>query len=185
MNEKDSLIQVGISLSSFLLLILVSFVLLLSLGCYPQGPAQTPTEPTVDNTQPGFEITEDPTHLRIQIDGDLLFDFDKATVQRSAYPILQKVADVIRQYPDAYILIEGYTDSKGPDDYNLDLSDRRAVAVKDWLMIKGGVVRATITTRGWGEAKPIVPNTNPDGSDNPEGRQQNRRVEITVMKENG
>jgi outer membrane protein OmpA-like peptidoglycan-associated protein len=182
MNEKNSLIQVGVFLSYFLLLILASFALLLSLGCYPQVPAQTPTEPTVDNTQPGLEITEDPAHLKIQIDGDLLFDFAKAKVQPSADPILQKVADVIRQYPDAYILIEGHTDSKGPDDYNLDLSDRRAVAVKDWLMTKGGVVRATITTRGWGEAKPVAANSNPDGSDNPEGRQQNRRVEITVKK---
>lgn len=182
MKRKNVLIQACVFPNSFLLFILASFVLLLSSGCYPQVPAQTPTEPTAGDSQPGVEITEDQTQLKIQIDGDLLFDFAKASIQPSADPVLQKVADVIRQYPDAFILIEGFTDSKGSDDYNLDLSDRRAVAVKDWLMTKGGVVRATITTRGWGEAKPVAPNTNPDGSDNPEGRMQNRRVEITVKK---
>jgi outer membrane protein OmpA-like peptidoglycan-associated protein len=96
--------------------------------------------------------------------------------------VLQKVADVIKQYPSATVLIEGYTDSKGSDSYNLRLSDRRAVSVKDWLLKKGGVKPRRMTTRGWGEANPVAPNTNPDGSDNPEGRQKNRRVEITVKK---
>ncbi|MGH7790898.1 MAG: OmpA family protein, partial [Thermodesulfobacteriota bacterium] len=182
MKEKNSLIKHAVLLNGFLLFVIASFALILLSGCYPQVPAQTPTEPTVDDTQPGVEITEGANQLRIQIDGDLLFDFDKAAIQPSADPVLEKVADVIRQYPDAFILIDGHTDSKGPDDYNLDLSDRRAVAVKDWLMTKGGVVKATMTTRGWGEAKPIATNTNPDGSDNPEGRRQNRRVEIIVQK---
>jgi outer membrane protein OmpA-like peptidoglycan-associated protein len=182
MKENKNLIKHAVLLSDFLLLVIASLALILFSGCYPQVPAEPPTEPTVDDTQPGIEITEGASQLRIRIDGDLLFDFDKAAIQPSADPVLQKVADVIRQYPDAFILIDGYTDSKGPDDYNLDLSDRRAVAVKDWLMTKGGVVKATMTTRGWGEAKPIAPNANPDGSDNPEGRRQNRRVEIIVEK---
>jgi outer membrane protein OmpA-like peptidoglycan-associated protein len=79
-------------------------------------------------------------------------------------------------------LIEGYTDSKGSDSYNLRLSDKRAASVKDWLVKKGGVGNKKMTTKGWGEANPVAPNENPDGSDNPEGRQKNRRVEITVKK---
>jgi len=182
MKKIRSFIHVTISDSFLHMVVLPAFALMLASGCYPQVPAQTPTEPTAGDSQPGVEITEDQAQLKIQIDGDLLFDFNKASIQPSADPVLQKAADVIRQYPDAFILVEGFTDSKGSDDYNLDLSDRRAIAVKDWLMTKGGVVRATITTRGWGEAKPVAPNTNPDGSDNPEGRMQNRRVEITVKK---
>ena len=97
--------------------------------------------------------------------------------------MLAKVAEVINQYPNAAVLIEGYTDSKGSHSYNLKLSDRRAVSVKDWLVKKGGVGNKKITTKGLGEAGPVAPNENPDRSDNPEGRQKNRRVEITVKKE--
>jgi outer membrane protein OmpA-like peptidoglycan-associated protein len=54
--------------------------------------------------------------------------------------------------------------------------------VKNWLVLKGSLNGRQIQTKGWGTAKPVAPNANPDGSDNPEGRQQNRRVEITVRK---
>jgi photosystem I P700 chlorophyll a apoprotein A2 len=53
-------------------------------------------------------------------------------------------------------------------------------ALKKWLVENAGVSGSRITTRGWGEAKPVAPNKNPDGSDNPAGRQKNRRVEITI-----
>jgi outer membrane protein OmpA-like peptidoglycan-associated protein len=89
---------------------------------------------------------------------------------------------VIAQFPGGKVLIEGHTDSKGSPDLNLELSKRRAEAVKDWLVKKKRIPKSIITTRGFGETKPVAPNTNPDGSDNPQGRQQNRRVEITVEK---
>ena len=54
--------------------------------------------------------------------------------------------------------------------------------MKSWLVQKGGMNGNQIKTKGWGKANPVAPNTNPDGSDNPEGRQKNRRVEITVKK---
>jgi len=130
-----------------------------------------------------LEVKETETEIRIELSGDILFDFDKWNIRPAAEPVLQKVADVIKQYSNATVLIEGYTDSKGSDSYNLRLSDRRAVSVKDWLVKKGGVSNKKMTTKGWGEAKPVAPNTNPDGSDNPEGRQKNRRVEITVKKQ--
>jgi outer membrane protein OmpA-like peptidoglycan-associated protein len=62
----------------------------------------------------------------------------------------------------------------------MKLSDNRAAAVKSWLVENAGVSASRITTRGWGETKPIASNTKPDGSDNPAGRQKNRRVEITI-----
>jgi outer membrane protein OmpA-like peptidoglycan-associated protein len=80
------------------------------------------------------------------------------------------------------VLIEGHTDGKGTHPYNIKLSENRAASVKKWLVENAGVSGSRITTRGWGETKPVAPNTNPDGSDNPAGRQKNRRVEITIHK---
>jgi outer membrane protein OmpA-like peptidoglycan-associated protein len=83
------------------------------------------------------------------------------------------------------ILIEGHTDSKGTEGYNLALSEKRANAVKRWLVEKGGLDSKKIITRGYGESRPIAPNTNPDGSDCPEGRARNRRVEVYVSLREG
>jgi outer membrane protein OmpA-like peptidoglycan-associated protein len=129
-----------------------------------------------------IEVKETETEIKIELSGDILFDFDKWDIRPAAEPVLTQVAEVINQYPDADVLIEGYTDSKGSDSYNLRLSDRRAASVKEWLVKKGAVGNKKMTTKGLGEANPVAPNENPDGSDNPEGRQKNRRVEITVKK---
>lgn len=129
-----------------------------------------------------LEVKETETEIKIELSGDVLFDFDKWDIRKEAEPVLTQVADVIKEYPNASVLIEGYTDSKGSDSYNLKLSQNRANSVKDWLVKKGGISGKIMTTKGWGEAKPVAPNENPDGSDNPEGRQKNRRVEITVKK---
>ena len=129
-----------------------------------------------------IEVKETETEIRIELSGDILFDFDKWNIRPAAEPVLTQVAEVINQYPDAAVLIEGYTDSKGSDSYNLRLSDKRAASVKDWLVRRGRVGNKKMTTKGWGEANPVAPNENADGSDNPEGRQKNRRVEITVKK---
>lgn len=126
-------------------------------------------------------IKETETEVRIELSGDILFDFDKATLRPAAEPILTRVAEVIRKYGKPMVRIEGHTDSKGSDDYNLKLSQRRADSVKDWLIANratGGV----LTTKGLGETSPAVPNDKPDGSDDPDGRQKNRRVEIIVKK---
>jgi outer membrane protein OmpA-like peptidoglycan-associated protein len=112
----------------------------------------------------------------------VLFDFDKAEIKPEAEQTLDKVGSVISQFPEGKVLIEGHTDSKGSPDVNLGLSKRRAEAVKDWLVKKEGVPESIITTRGFGETKPVTANTNPDDSDNTQGREQNRRVEITVEK---
>lgn len=128
----------------------------------------------------GAKVTEQ--EIKIELAADVLFDFDKADLRPDAFPSLQKVAEVIKSYPEAPVLIEGHTDSVGADAYNQTLSENRALAVKNWLVEKAGVEAARISTRGWGESKPVAPNTRPDGKDDPEGRQKNRRVEITVKK---
>jgi len=118
--------------------------------------------------------------IAIELAADVLFDFDKADLRPEAAGELGKVAQVLVAHPGAPVSIEGHTDAKGDDAYNQRLSERRAASVKAWLVANGGADAATITTRGRGETEPVAPNAKPDGSDDPEGRQRNRRVEITV-----
>ncbi len=135
----------------------------------------------VDLKAAGAEIKESPTEIKISLQGEILFDFDKADIRAAAEPTLAQVAKMIGSYSKAQVLIEGYTDAKGSDSYNAKLSDRRAVSVKNWFA-KHGVTANSMQTHGWGAAKPVAPNTHPDGSDDPDGRQKNRRVEITIKK---
>jgi len=118
--------------------------------------------------------------VKIELDADVLFDFDKYSLRPAATDSLREVGEVAKSYGNSPVLIEGHTDGKGAHPYNMKLSENRAAAVKSWLVQNAGVAEARITTRGWGETKPIAPNTKPDGSDDPAGRQKNRRVEITI-----
>lgn len=128
----------------------------------------------------GAKVTEQ--EIRIELQADVLFDFDKADLRPEAVPSLQKVGAVINGYPARPVLIEGHTDAKGSDSYNMTLSENRAASVKSWLVRNGGVDGGRITAYGRGETKPVAPNAKPDGSDDPGGRQKNRRVEITLKK---
>jgi outer membrane protein OmpA-like peptidoglycan-associated protein len=120
------------------------------------------------------------TEIRIELSSDVLFDFDKADPLPRAIPQLEKVVTVLKSYPNASCTIEGHTDNKGLKDYNQKLSERRADSVKSWLVAHG--VSNQMSIQGWGATKPVAPNALPNGHDNPEGRQKNRRVEIVVRK---
>jgi len=108
------------------------------------------------------------------------FEFDSARLTGSARDTLQDVVETLKAHPDIYVRLGGHTDSIGPAEYNMNLSVRRAESVKDFL-IEHGIDPKRLTTRGYGETQPVAPNTKPDGSDNPEGRAKNRRVEINVV----
>ncbi|WP_395744258.1 OmpA family protein [Prosthecobacter sp.] len=136
----------------------------------------------VASARKALQVEETATSLTMKLEGDVLFDFDKAAVRPDAEVLLDKVATVLAEFPGGKVTVGGYTDSKGSDKVNLDMSQRRADAVKSWLVKKKGIPEKMITTKGFGESNPVAPNTNADGSDNPEGRQQNRRVQITVEK---
>jgi outer membrane protein OmpA-like peptidoglycan-associated protein len=116
----------------------------------------------------------------IDLAADVLFDFDKADLRPAAATELDKVGQVLRAHVHAPVRIEGHTDAVGADAYNQRLSERRAEAVAAWLVANAALDRGRVTTRGLGETRPVAPNAKPDGSDDPEGRQRNRRVEITV-----
>ena len=118
--------------------------------------------------------------VKIELDADVLFDFDKYSLRPEATESLKKVGQVVQSYPNAPLLIEGHTDGKGTHAHNITLSENRALSVKNWLVQNAGIQAGRITTRGWGETKPVAPNTNPNGSDNPAGRQKNRRVDLTL-----
>ena len=130
------------------------------------------------------ELNAEVTAAEIKIDlaADVLFDFDKSTIKKEAEPSLRNLATVLKANPGAAVIIEGHTDSKGADAYNQTLSEQRAASVKQWLVTNAQANGATITTRGLGKTKPIAYNAKPDGSDDPEGRAKNRRVQIIVRK---
>ena len=128
-----------------------------------------------------IQVRETDTELRIELAADVLFDFDKATLQPAAEETLTKAAQIIRDKATRAVRIEGHTDSKGDDAYNQRLSERRADAVRKWLA-SHGLSGLKFSARGLGETQPIASNTKPDGSDDPDGRRKNRRVEIVIAK---
>ena len=142
-----------------------------------------PTQAQVVRAQQqlGAHVTEQ--QIRIVLPADILFDFDRATIRPDAAAALQQTLTVIRYYKDAPIRIEGHTDSKGSDAYNQTLSEQRSTSVQQWLVGPGNVLASRLTTQGFGESQPRVPNSKPDGADDPVGRQLNRRVEIVVQKQ--
>jgi outer membrane protein OmpA-like peptidoglycan-associated protein len=130
-----------------------------------------------------LEVKETKTEIHIDLAADVLFDFDKSTLRPTARDALHQAASIIRDNAKgSTVRIDGYTDSKGSDPYNQRLSDRRAESVKNWFVTKKGLKDVSFATKGYGAKNPVAPNTKPDGSDDPDGRQKNRRVEITVKK---
>jgi len=112
---------------------------------------------------------------------NVFFDFDKYSLRPESFMELNRVVDFLNEYPNIEIEMSAHTDSKGTDSYNLTLSDNRARSVVEYILSKG-IAPGRIVSKGYGETKPVAENANADGSDNPEGRQLNRRVEFTIMK---
>ena len=110
--------------------------------------------------------------------GDVLFDTNKAQLKSGGTRGLQKLAGFLKQFPQRKARVEGYTDSTGGADYNQELSDRRANAVRTSL-VDMGISNDRITTRGYGKASPVASN------DTAAGRQMNRRVEIILSDDIG
>jgi outer membrane protein OmpA-like peptidoglycan-associated protein len=108
--------------------------------------------------------------------GDVLFETGKANLFPAAIRTINKLAEFLEKYSDRNVLIEGHTDSVGSEEYNLGLSERRADAVREeW--VKQGISSERIFTRGYGKKYPEASN------DTAAGRQQNRRVEVVILRE--
>jgi outer membrane protein OmpA-like peptidoglycan-associated protein len=105
----------------------------------------------------------------------ILFDYDKATIRQESYSALQSIANIMKEYPNTTFHIEGHTDSRGSDAYNMKLSKERAASVMNYLTTIG-MTANRLTSEGYGEARPVATNNTAAG------RQQNRRVEISLQK---
>jgi outer membrane protein OmpA-like peptidoglycan-associated protein len=128
-----------------------------------------------------LQVKETETEVRIELAADVLFEFDKATLLPKAEETLKKAAEFIRERAAGVVTIEGHTDAKGDDLYNQKLSERRADSVRQWF-VRNGLGGLRFSVKGLGETRPVAPNARPDGADDPEGRQKNRRVEIVIAK---
>jgi len=110
------------------------------------------------------------------------FDFNSSTITKESYTTLNSIASILKNNTNwSKVLIKGFTDNIGSKEYNLKLSDERATSVKKYLESKG-ITSSTMITDGLGESEPIAPNENVNETDNPKGRQDNRRVEFEISK---
>ncbi len=125
---------------------------------------------------------ETPTTIEVTLPADVLFDFDKAELRLEAKAVLQELATIIRAKARGQVTVQGYTDALGSEAYNQKLSERRANAVKTWLVSREGIAAKILNAAGFGARNPVAPNRMADGSDNPDGRQLNRRVTILIRK---
>ena len=132
-------------------------------GCDGVPVAQAPEVPVVA-----------PTVTKVTLNADTFFDFDKSTIKPEGRQVLDQVADTVQSINLETLIATGHTDSIGSDAYNQKLSERRANAVKTYLVNKG-VPADRIYTEGKGKAQPVASNKTR------EGRAQNRRVEIEIV----
>jgi outer membrane protein OmpA-like peptidoglycan-associated protein len=123
---------------------------------------------SVTRTGPGGK------NITLNMPGNITFAVNSADINASFYPVLGSVAEVLREFDKTIVEVAGHTDSDGSDAYNQELSQRRASSVAGYLTSQN-IRGDRFLTVGAGESRPIAPNTTPDG------KQANRRVEITIV----
>ncbi|MFL5743058.1 MAG: OmpA family protein [Niastella sp.] len=146
-------------------------------------PFYTPVDEEADQLiNPAICLIKDvpPVEEAIVMD-NVYYDFDKATLRDESHASLDKLVAMLNAHPDISIELSAHTDNKGSEDYNQRLSEARARACVAYLISKG-IDKNRLQAKGYGSTKPIAPNANEDGSDNPEGRQRNRRTEFKVVR---
>lgn len=121
-----------------------------------------------------IEVINTGSELIVRMPQDILFAVDSATVRSDLQGDLGKLARHLQQYPNSIVTVEGHTDNTGSADYNLQLSQQRAQAVTS-ILIANGVPSSRLIAVGKGENEPVADNLTP------EGKQQNRRVEIIIQ----
>jgi outer membrane protein OmpA-like peptidoglycan-associated protein len=126
-----------------------------------------------------LEASAAPEGAVVEIEDTVLFDFDSADLRSQASDVLDELVELLDLLDDAPAEVRGHTDDVGSDDYNLRLSRDRAQAVADYFT-DNGISSARLSIEGLGASEPVADNANPDGSDNPDGRARNRRVEVVL-----
>lgn len=127
----------------------------------------------IENKVPGAKVERVGEGIVVEFSDKILFGFDRSDLSAGASTNLNKLVEVLKSYPDTDIEIQGHTDSKGADDYNLKLSERRASSVANFLRGKG-VASGRVRIKGYGETAPVASN------DTEDGRGQNRRVDFLI-----
>ncbi|MTB53402.1 OmpA family protein [Lewinella sp. W8] len=122
---------------------------------------------------PGAEVERVGEGIMVTFDSGVLFGFDSYQLTDASKAEVRRMAEIFQRYPETDILVDGHTDSKGAEDYNQRLSEQRAAAVSDYLVVQG-ITRSRIQTVGHGEMQPVATN------ETEAGRAQNRRVEIAI-----
>lgn len=140
----------------------------------PEPKPEPEPEPIVVEEKP--TVQEAVEEINKSFRADALFDFDSAKIRPDAIPILDKAVAWLNEFPTVKGVIEGHTDSRGTEEYNQGLSERRAKAVYDYLIDKG-INRFRLTYKGYGESRPVATN------ETDEGRQLNRRIVLVLDEE--
>jgi outer membrane protein OmpA-like peptidoglycan-associated protein len=145
----------------------------------PKGPWQKPGEIQVPKGIEAVKAVDRKCERRLQVVADALFEFDRSTLSADAEQTLNALLPEIARAGSQRALVEGHTDAVGGADYNQTLSEARATTVRDWLVLHKALPAGT-PIKGYGKTRPVAPNAHPDGSDDPAGRQRNRRVEVVL-----
>lgn len=127
----------------------------------------------IEKSIPGAKVERVEEGIVVEFSEKILFEFSKSDLSEAAKSNLSKLVMVLNKYPDTDIQINGHTDSRGADEYNMGLSERRAGTVADYLK-SNGIIAGRITTKGYGESAPAYTN------ETVEGMAQNRRVEFVI-----
>ena len=139
--------------------------------CLNAKPIEIPKN--VEQVKDSINISEKPLIV--------YFDFDKSVVKKEGVTVLNEVVSILKKYPTISLSLDinGYTDAKGTDEYNLKLGEARAEACKAYI-VSQGIDAGRMLLKSFGKATPVAPNTAANNADNPEGRALNRRVEIKI-----
>jgi outer membrane protein OmpA-like peptidoglycan-associated protein len=137
-------------------------------------PVEPPPAPVVP------PVKEEPKVEAVIVMENVYYDFDRSSLQQASFPALDRLVGLLNEYPAMVIEIRAHTDDLGNDKYNMQLSEARAKTVVDYLVSKG-IDKARLQSKGYGASMPVAPNKHDDGTDNPEGRQKNRRTEFKVL----
>ena len=140
------------------------------------APEPEPEPEPVPVEEPKPTVQEVVEEINKSFRADALFDFDSSKIRPDAIPVLEKAVAWLNEFPTVKGVIEGHTDSRGTDEYNQGLSERRAKAVYDYLVDKG-INKFRLTWKGYGESRPVATN------ETDEGRQLNRRIELVLDEE--
>lgn len=130
----------------------------------------------IEEEIPGADVTRVGEGINVTFTEDqgVYFETNKSAVQGTSETTLNSMAQILKEYPKSNVLVEGHTDSAGPDDYNMTLSEQRATSVSDYL-ISQGIDKSRLTTKWYGENQPVADN------DTKEGKAKNRRVELAIV----